>query len=77
MSQVEGDRLKTGQKRSPADPPQSMLRRTLPSGRRLKVCVIGAGVAGLRAAAKLLEHDVDVVVYEARDKVGGRVCFEP
>jgi NADPH-dependent 2,4-dienoyl-CoA reductase/sulfur reductase-like enzyme len=38
------------------------------------VGVIGAGVAGLRAAQFLLEKGYNVVVFEARDRVGGRVC---
>jgi rhodanese-related sulfurtransferase len=38
------------------------------------VAVIGAGVAGLRAAQFLLEKGYSVVVFEARDRVGGRVC---
>lgn len=51
----------------------TMIRRSLPSGRRLKVCVVGAGVAGLRAAKRLLDHDIDVTVVEARSRLGGRV----
>lgn len=38
------------------------------------IAVIGAGVAGLRAAEVLLEKGYDVVVYEARDRIGGRIC---
>ena len=37
------------------------------------VVVIGAGLAGLSAARQLAIHDVDVVVLEAADEVGGRV----
>ncbi len=37
------------------------------------VVVIGAGVAGLVAAHRLRERGRDVVVLEARDRVGGRV----
>ena len=37
------------------------------------VVVIGAGVAGLSAAARLAAAGVDVVVLEARDRVGGRL----
>ncbi|CAO2651974.1 Nn.00g002570.m01.CDS01 [Neocucurbitaria sp. VM-36] len=38
------------------------------------VCVIGAGVAGLRCADTLLQHGVKVTVLEGRDRVGGRLC---
>jgi monoamine oxidase len=37
------------------------------------VCVIGAGYAGLTAARRLTQGGRDVVVLEARDRVGGRV----
>lgn len=37
------------------------------------VVVIGAGAAGLSAARALHEHELDVVVLEARERVGGRV----
>lgn len=42
-------------------------------GGRRDVAVIGAGVAGLAAAADLAARGVDVVVLEARDRAGGRV----
>lgn len=38
-----------------------------------KVVVIGAGIAGLTAAYRLQQQGVDVEVYEARQRVGGRV----
>ena len=39
----------------------------------MRVVVVGAGFAGLMAAWRLRESGHDVVVLEARDRVGGRV----
>lgn len=40
------------------------------------VCVVGGGIAGLIAARDLVAGEHDVVVLEARDRVGGRVVTE-
>ncbi len=39
----------------------------------MRVCVVGAGFAGLVAARSLAERGVEPVVLEARNRVGGRV----
>ncbi len=39
----------------------------------LKILIIGGGLAGLTAAYRLQEEGQDVEVYEARNRVGGRV----
>jgi monoamine oxidase len=39
----------------------------------MRVAVVGAGLAGLAAADELLRSGAEVVVLEARDRVGGRV----
>ncbi|MFT5431209.1 MAG: monoamine oxidase, partial [Myxococcota bacterium] len=41
-----------------------------------QVVVIGAGLSGLTAARTLAERDIDCIVVEARDRVGGRVRSE-
>ena len=43
----------------------------------MRVAVIGAGLAGLAAATALRRSGADVVVAEARDRVGGRVWSVP
>src|ERR1700761_3778220 len=45
--------------------------------RRVRVVVIGAGLAGLAAADALRRAGADVRVLEARDRVGGRVWSAP
>lgn len=42
-------------------------------GARPKVVVVGAGLAGLTAAYRLRDAPVDVEVYEAASRIGGRV----
>jgi monoamine oxidase len=39
-----------------------------------RVVVVGAGFAGLAAAEALVAGGMEVTVFEARDRVGGRVC---
>ena len=42
-------------------------------GRTPRVCIVGAGVAGLRCADVLIQNGIDVTILEARDRTGGRV----
>jgi monoamine oxidase len=44
---------------------------------RVKVIVVGAGFAGLAAADELVRSGAEVDVFEARDRVGGRVWSVP
>lgn len=45
----------------------------IPGSSGERVAVVGAGLAGATAAALLAERGVQVTVFEARDRVGGRV----
>jgi hypothetical protein len=38
-----------------------------------RICVVGAGIAGLRCADMLLQHGFKVTILEARDRIGGRM----
>lgn len=38
-----------------------------------RVLVVGAGIAGLAAAQRLLQAGAQVTVLEARDRIGGRI----
>ncbi|KAF2087316.1 FAD/NAD(P)-binding domain-containing protein [Saccharata proteae CBS 121410] len=51
-----------------------MLRRALPRGRKPHVCIVGAGVSGLRCADILLQAGIKVTILEARNRIGGRLC---
>lgn len=52
---------------------RKMIQRFLPQGRVPHVCIVGAGVAGLRAAAVLSQKGFKVTILEGRERVGGRV----
>ncbi|PYI32996.1 flavin-containing amine oxidase [Aspergillus indologenus CBS 114.80] len=49
------------------------LTRTVAEGHKPRVAVIGAGFAGLRCADILIQNGAQVVLFEARDRLGGRV----
>jgi NADPH-dependent 2,4-dienoyl-CoA reductase/sulfur reductase-like enzyme len=51
-----------------------MLRSAVAKSGPISVAIVGAGFAGLRCADILLQHGVNVTIFEARDRVGGRVA---
>ncbi|KAI0451177.1 flavin-containing amine oxidoreductase [Xylaria acuta] len=52
-------------------------RRAQILGRLPRICIIGAGFAGLRCADVLLQHGFDVTLIEGRNRLGGRVHQVP
>lgn len=45
-----------------------------PKGKIPNIAIIGAGISGLRCADLLIKSGARVTIYEARDRIGGRVC---
>jgi monoamine oxidase len=39
----------------------------------IQVVVVGAGAAGVAAAARLMERGVNVIILEAEERMGGRI----
>lgn len=58
-----------GAYRSGISAAKRLLDRVDPS----RVIVVGAGIAGAAAASALADEDVEVIVVEARDRIGGRI----
>jgi len=76
MSRIEQDLSASPHNTVPSEPnghQPRMLRRILSPGRVPHVCVVGAGVAGLRCADFLIEHGFKVTILEGRNRIGGRV----
>ena len=75
MSRIQQDLMASKQDEiAPSGTPSTnMLRRIVPAGRVPHICVVGAGVAGLRCADLLTRKGLKVTIIEARDRIGGRV----
>ncbi len=44
-----------------------------PKAKIPNIAIVGAGIAGLRCADVLIKSGARVTIYEARDRIGGRV----
>lgn len=56
------------------EPQRNMLRTAAAKSGQVSVAIVGAGFAGLRCADVLLQHGVKVTIFEARNRIGGRVA---
>lgn len=65
--------LNTHDDKQALDNTTDMLRAAALHGRKLSVGIVGAGFAGLRCADVLLQHGHKVTIFEARNRLGGRV----
>ena len=70
--QICSDDFKSSFKPRPAERHRASLPQ-IERKQRLRVCVVGAGLAGLRFAQLLVDEGIDVTVFEARERIGGRV----
>jgi len=52
--------------------PSQAIRTSPPTAHSARVVVVGAGLAGITAAYRLAQQGVNVRLYEARDRIGGR-----
>lgn len=48
-------------------------RRAVARSRKKRILIVGAGMAGLAAAHSLIQYGHEVIVLEARNRIGGRV----
>jgi NADPH-dependent 2,4-dienoyl-CoA reductase/sulfur reductase-like enzyme len=44
-----------------------------PAVQKKKAVIVGGGVAGMMAAQTLVQRDHDVVLFEEKDQIGGRL----
>ena len=73
MSRMEEDLSKSSHNPSVNGRGGDMIQRILPKGRVPHICVVGAGMSGLRCAEVLAQNGMKVTILEARDRIGGRV----
>ena len=76
LSRIDQDLATFHQQFATSNTSDNMLRKIATqwtTRRQPHVCVVGTGVAGLRCAEVLIQHGVKVTMYEARQRIGGRV----
>lgn len=75
MSRVYSDLDRSNHRSSSAlnRNPNEMQQAIRPRGKIPNIAIVGAGISGLRCADVLIRSGARVTIYEARDRIGGRV----
>ncbi|KAK5124710.1 hypothetical protein LTR85_001423 [Meristemomyces frigidus] len=74
MSRIQQDLQLPAAQAEQGDSDRDMLRAATAARRQISIGIVGAGFAGLRCADLLLQHGCKVTIFEARDRLGGRVA---
>ncbi|KAI6789009.1 FAD/NAD(P)-binding domain-containing protein [Hortaea werneckii] len=77
MSRMRNDleaRTASHETQNESHSPRDMLRAATSKARQIRVGIVGAGFASLRCADVLLQHGCKVTIFEARNRLGGRVA---
>lgn len=69
LGSLEGEGMLAIKRTEAAQQPPELPSEIVPK----TVLVVGAGISGLRAASILRCHGLNVIVLEARDRIGGRI----
>lgn len=76
MSRIYDDLDRSSHHSSPSperDILRNMQQAMRPKGKIPNIAIVGAGISGLRCADVLIKSGARVTMYEARDRIGGRV----
>jgi ribulose 1,5-bisphosphate synthetase/thiazole synthase len=74
MSRIQKDLQDRDRVSTARESDRDMFRTATAKTRQIRVGIVGAGLAGLRCADVLLQHGVHVTIFEARNRLGGRVA---
>jgi len=74
MSRVQEDLQHCIEAMKPEGSERNSRRLDTATAREIEVGIVGAGLAGLRCADVLLQHGFRVTMFEARNRIGGRVA---
>ena len=74
MSRIQQDHNRGTDSAGQTSSTRGMFRTATARSKQVSVGIVGAGFAGLRCADVLLKHGFKVTIFEARNRLGGRVA---